>query len=106
MAFVYSMFDDASKELGIVNPLVKTGGCLWAWNHATANHVKAPQAHDIFIIDHGNGLGHTGMVESVEGNIIHTIEGNSNSDGSRNGVAVVRHSRQVSDPLIIGYLRY
>lgn len=102
MAFVYWCFEQNSNK---DNPLVKTGGVLHAWNTEEKIHrVVEPQAGDIFIMDFGKGLGHTGIVESVDGKYVHTIEGNSNSDGSRNGVKVVRHIRLISS--FKGFLRY
>ena len=46
-------------------------------------------------MDFGKGLGHTGFVEKVEGNVIHTIEGNTNDTGSREGYEVCRRTRKV-----------
>ena len=37
----------------------------------------------IFTMDFGGGAGHTGLVESVDGGRLVTIEGNTNDDGSR-----------------------
>lgn len=107
MAFMYWCFKQAAKELGITTPLLKTGGVLNAWNKAPAAiKVTDPKPGDIFIQDHGHGLGHTGIVERVEGDVVHTIEGNTNTDGSRNGYAVERKIRNRNDKKIIGYLRY
>src|SRR5882757_2183771 len=64
-ALVYWCFDKASKDLGIPNPLYKTGGVLNHWEHAVAKQVHEPQIGDIFIMDLGKGLGHTGIIESV-----------------------------------------
>ena len=100
MAFVYWCFD---KEAG--NPLIKTGGVLNHWNTADKKYrVTVPQAGDIFIMDFGKGLGHTGIVEKVDGVYIHTIEGNSNDTGSREGIEVVRKIRAISK--MKGFLRY
>lgn len=105
MAFMYWCFLQAAKELGIKTPLLKTGGVLKAWQKAPAAvKVTSPQPGDIFIQDHGHGLGHTGIVERVEGDIVHTIEGNTNDTGSREGYEVCRRTRKQSS--IIGYLRY
>jgi len=102
MAFVYWCFEQNSNK---DNPLVKTGGVLHAWNTEEKIHrVVEPQAGDIFIMDFGKGLGHTGIVEKVDGKYVHTIEGNSNNNGSRNGVMVVRHIRLIS--AFKGFLRY
>lgn len=104
MAFVYWTFNEAAKQLSVQNPLVKTGGVLAHYNKASKFRVKDPQAGDIFIMDFGNGLGHTGLVESVQGDVIHTIEGNTNDTGSREGYEVCRRTRKKS--AIKGYLRY
>lgn len=105
MAFVYWIFREAAKEAGIKTPLLKTGGVLKAWQKAPVTvKVKDPQPGDIFIQDHGHGLGHTGIVEDIEGDSVHTIEGNTNDTGSREGYQVCRRSRRKAS--IIGYLRY
>lgn len=100
MAFVYWCYNQTGKP----NPLVKTGGVLNAWNKATANRVKDPQPGDIFIMDFGKGLGHTGIVEKVDSTFIYTVEGNSNDSGSREGIEVTRKQRPRNK--IKGYLRY
>lgn len=105
MAFMYWCFKQAAKELGITTPLIKTGGVLNAWQKAPPSvKVTDPQPGDIFIQDHGHGLGHTGIVERVEGDILHTIEGNTNDTGSREGYEVCGKTRKKES--IIGYLRY
>lgn len=105
MAFVYWSFEGATKDMAMQNPLVRTGGVLAAWNTALHNRIeKDPQSGDIFIMNFGHGLGHTGFVESVQGDFIHTVEGNSNDTGSREGFEVVRKVRAKAK--IVGYLRY
>lgn len=104
MAFVYWCFREASIQLGIPSPLIRTGGVLNAYTQAKANRASSPQVGDIFIMDLGNGLGHTGIVENVEGDSIHTIEGNTNDTGSREGFEVCRRTRKQSS--MKGYLRY
>lgn len=110
MAFVYWCFEHvAVMQEGIANPLVKTGGVLHAWETADPKEkisaTEAPQPGDIFIMNFGHGLGHTGIVEAINGHTINTIEGNTNDTGSREGIEVCRRQRIIS-PLIIGYLRY
>src|SRR5262249_2899659 len=39
-AFVYWCYEQAAKELGVKNPLVKTAGCLDAWNRAPGAGAK------------------------------------------------------------------
>lgn len=105
MAFVYWCFNEAAKENKVINPLVKTGGVLKAWNNAKAHRVTGePKPGDIFIMDFGKGLGHTGIVLKTDLNFIYTIEGNTNDSGSREGIAVCNKQRPRKK--IKGYLRY
>ena len=98
MAFVYW----CHKEAGL--PAIRTGGVLAAWNRGKQYRVLTPQPGDVFIMDYGKGLGHTGIIESIDGEDLHTIEGNTNDTGSREGYEVCRRVRHVSK--IKGYLRY
>lgn len=102
MAFVYWCFE----QTGQPNPLVKTGGVLNAWNTADKKFrvVGDPQAGDIFIMNFGKGLGHTGIVEKVDSTFIYTIDGNTNDSGSREGIEVCRKQRPRNK--VVGYLRY
>ena len=101
MAFVYWCF----KQIEDAPPLIKTGGVLRAWNEADKKYrVTDPQPGDIFIMDFGKGLGHTGIVEKTDQTFIYTIEGNSNDSGSREGIEVTRKQRPKTK--IKGYLRY
>jgi len=102
MAFVYWCFEQISNGK---NPLVKSGGVLYCWNNAKANRVVGePQIGDIFIMDYGKGLGHTGLVYKIDETFIYTIEGNTNDSGSREGIMVC--FKQRSRTKIKGYLRY
>lgn len=95
MAFVYWAVDQAAKELGVKNPLVKTGGCLRQFNETTLKITHTPKPGDIWIMDLGGGNGHTGMVIAVVGDVITTIEGNTNDNGSSNGDGVYVRTRKV-----------
>ena len=103
MAFVYWCFEQANKG---INPLIKTGGVLAHWNKADKSYrvVGEPKSGDIFIMDFGKGLGHTGIVDKVDETFIYTIEGNTNDSGSREGIMVTRKQRPRKS--IKGYLRY
>lgn len=112
MAFIYWCFEEAKVRIDVgnpgqsilINPLEKTGGVLTQWREIRPEYkFKTPMAGDIFIQDHGHGLGHTGIVESVEGNNIHTIEGNTNDTGSREGYEVCRRVRPIGS--CIGFIR-
>lgn len=104
-AFVYWCFNKASARLNRVNPLVKTGHVMSHWNKTTGKKILAADAADnpslvkpghIFILNTGGSAGHTGLVEKIEGGFIHTIEGNSNNSGSRNGIGVFRLQRKIA----------
>lgn len=106
-AFVYWCFDEAAKGLGCPNPMVRTAGCLNHWNRAVATgagRITKKEAVDnpglvkpgmIFIMDHGGGLGHTGLVERIEGGLITTIEGNTDASRTREGGGVYRLQRKM-----------
>ena len=104
MAFVYWNVLQACAKLSMPNPLLKTGGVLAQYNYPKSKRFTAPQAGDIFIMDFGKGTGHTGIVEYVLNDTIHTIEGNTNDSGSREGIEVCRRQRPKAK--IKGYLRY
>ncbi|HKP96804.1 MAG TPA: CHAP domain-containing protein [Fibrobacteria bacterium] len=113
-SFVYWCFQRASRKLGVPNPLIKTGGCLDHWNRTKGKKIKTADATanpglllpgQIFIINHGGGNGHTGMVEKVEGGFIDTIEGNSNPEGGSNGIGVFRLQRKISQ-INQGFIQY
>lgn len=100
MAFVYWCV----KNSGLPNPLIKTGGCMQQWNKISESYKHTtPLPGDIFIQDHGKGLGHTGIVEKVQGDKIFTIEGNTNDTGSREGFEVCRRVRDIKS--CIGFIR-
>lgn len=103
MAFIYWCTQKAALQIAIKNPLKKTGGVLDQYNSRPLLIKTLPQPGDIFILDLGKGLGHTGIVEKVVGNIIHTIEGNTNDNGSREGYKVCRRKREIKT--IKGFLR-
>lgn len=107
MALVYYCYEQAAMQLGITNPLYQTGGVLSQWNNSKQHHVGNPQSGDIFIMDFGHGLGHTGIIETIDKSALklslHTIDGNTNDTGSREGFEVCR---KIRDPQKMkGYLR-
>jgi hypothetical protein len=103
MAFVYWCVKQAANKLGLRNPLKQTGGVLDEWQSGRGVHLSVPEQGCIFIMHHPSGY-HTGIVTGVFPNgVLHTIEGNTNSDGSREGTSVLRKTRNVSD--MIGFIR-
>lgn len=121
MALMYWCVDQAVSalvKLGIAkwipglqsyNPMVRTGGVLEQWRLIRPEYRilvgEAVQPGDIFIMDLGHGLGHTGIVEKVNADgSLGTIEGNTNDTGGREGYEVARRVRHNAHP-IIGYIR-
>lgn len=104
MAFVYWCVREACASTNTEVKLFRSGGVLKVWNYTKPeNKFTNPLPGDVFIMDFGKGLGHTGFVEKVEGDTIHTIEGNTNDTGSREGYEVCRRSRKMN--VIKGYIR-
>lgn len=105
MAFVYWCVNESCKEMKMENPLKKTGGVLDQWNNSLSLQKDSPSKGDIFIMNFGKGKGHTGFVSNIVGDTIHTIEGNSNDEGSREGYEVCRKpgGRKISS--CIGFIR-
>ncbi|WKE64619.1 CHAP domain-containing protein [Gallaecimonas kandeliae] len=67
----------------------KQQGCLIFSPHSKT---YAPRAGDIVVFT----FSHIGIVESNNGKLVSTIEGNTNAAGSREGVCVARKSRSLS----------
>ena len=115
--FVYWSFRESSRAMGVDNPMIKTAGVMDLWNKAGAAGVErlsAQQAQGepkrivpglVFIMSFGGGKGHTGLVEKYEGGVLHTIEGNTNVAGGREGVGVLRRRRPLSQ-VNTGFLRF
>ena len=101
MAYVCWCLDEAYKPEK--NPLIKSGGVLKFWQSNKDYRVTDPKPGDIFIMDYGKGLGHTGIVLKVDQTFIYTIEGNTNDSGSREGIEVARKQRPKTK--ILGYIR-
>jgi hypothetical protein len=103
MAFIYWCTQNASVQTTFKNPLKKTGGVLDQYNSRPLLVQSTPKIGDIFILDLGKGLGHTGIVEKITDTIIYTIEGNTNDNGSREGYKVCRRKRDIKT--MKGFLR-
>lgn len=112
VAFTHYCYQKAAEELGFKsNPHVRTAGVIDHWNKAAklpvATRITKTAAIDspelvkpgsLFIISLGKGTGHSGIVvENANGRLV-TIEGNTNDNGSREGIGVfLRKSRKIAD---------
>lgn len=105
MSFVYWTVEEYCKQNNIKNPLIRTGGVLRQWNEIPKEYkfTREPRVGDIFIMDFGRGTGHTGFVTKVDLANIYTLEGNSDSSGSRTGGMVCENKRLKTK--IKGYIR-
>lgn len=120
MAFVYWCFDRAARDAGIGNPCPKTGSVMTAWNRVNSRspqHIITRSAAianpslvksgQVFILDYGRGMGHTGFVKNANGGSLTTIEGNTNNDGSNNGIGVFElNRRSVMNKNLKGFLDF
>ncbi|MES2276435.1 MAG: CHAP domain-containing protein [Bacteroidota bacterium] len=115
MSFVYYCFGQASTQLGIANPAYKSGGVIDAWDNTHGKKVLHADAivntslvlpGQIFIISTGGGHGHTGLVEKVTNGLLTTIEGNTNNDGSSNGIGVFRRSARTINSINMGFIQH
>jgi hypothetical protein len=107
-AFVSWCFALASQELGIPCPVHLTARALDLWRKSPALlRTSWPTAGSIFVQDHGAGLGHCGLVESVTDRdlVFVSIEGNTGPGGGREGDGVYRRTRRLEE-INLGYVDY
>lgn len=111
-AFVYFCIQSAASKLSLANPFVRSGGCIVFERFARSKGIlkTEPQAGDVFLC-YGSPEGyrrasHTGLVLSVNEakQTFTTIEGNTNLDGSREGIGVFKRVRPMSDRY--AFIRY
>lgn len=120
MAFVYWVFQEAAKRAGCANPVPKTAGVKECNKIATDPRKVTKKAallqpdHVVpgmqFILDYGADGGHTGIVTGVEkiGNdwCYHTIEGNTNDEGERDGYEVCCRTRKFSNAKLVCFINW
>jgi len=104
-AFVCYCIKEAGKQLGI-KPQFQYGGSVYKlWTRNQALVLPGPGDNCVFLIDHGlsragTRIGHTGFCVAVNQShteTLETMEGNTNSAGSRDGDGAYHKSRQVSE---------
>lgn len=98
-AFVYYRIKTAAKELGITTNFIKTASCqaIYQWAKKNGHILDAPKDGCVFLQWHKelHRYAHTGFVKTYDAtkNTFVSIEGNSNSDGSREGYCVASNKR-------------
>lgn len=117
-AFVHWCFQRAADQLGVPNPVFKTGHCMTHWREAAGLGVRRITAAEaiedpallapgyVFIMHYGQDKGHTGIVVRVDGGLLETIEGNTNGAGSREGDGVYRKTLRRLRDINVGYIDY
>lgn len=117
-AFVYFCFNEAAKSELRSNPVVKTAGVLEHWNRAEKNGATRIKGADavtrpelvrrgqIFVMDFGGGAGHTGLIADVRAGKLITIEGNTNTGGSREGIGVFERTGRTIGSVNKGFIDY
>jgi hypothetical protein len=118
-AFVYYIFDQVTKKLGVKNQLPKTGGVMNMWNSsdpALKISIKEAKANpslikpgQIFILTRpGKNLGHTGIIVDVDVNKREfvAIEGNTNDQQSGEGDRVGLNRRSIDRLPLVGFIDY
>lgn len=109
MAFVYWCAKEVSKALDMVNPLLQTGGVAVEWKSNRGVRSTLPSIGAQFFIIHADGTGHTGICTSAVLNAnkeFHTIEGNTNAAGQREGLYVMRRTRKIGEKDLVGFKTY
>ncbi|HSS49820.1 MAG TPA: CHAP domain-containing protein, partial [Thermoanaerobaculia bacterium] len=119
VAFTHFCFKKAAESLVAPNPHIKTAGVLDHWSQAgtkpkvvRVTHSKAVadpglvKPGSLFIIDLGQGLGHSGMVIEVANGRLVTIKGNTNDNGSRNGIGVFKRDSRKIASISKGFIDY
>lgn len=109
-AFVFFCFKQAAQQLSLVNPCPRTAGAIKLWTLTEPIcRVTTPAPGCIYVLDHGKGQGHAGLIELVNADsMISEVSGNTNAAGSREGNAVARHTgaspETIHGGVLLGYL--
>jgi hypothetical protein len=119
VAFTHFCYKKAAESLGSENPHIHTAGVLDHWakaaNRPGVRRVLKNQAvvdpslvrpGALFIIDVGGAAGHSGMVVATASGRLTTIEGNTNDNGSRNGIGVFRREARKIVDINKGFIDY
>ena len=102
--FVSFILKQACNSLSIPMPIKPTPSCYMMGMDAIDKKIFLPETKVkdfererltgcIFLVQKGGSWGHTGIVTAAEDHVIHTIEGNTNDSGSREGYEVCRRIR-------------
>jgi hypothetical protein len=96
-AFVSYCVGTSAADLSTTSTLKPSGGALALYFKNRPLAIDQPEPPCIGVIDHGHGLGHTFFIESTGGTSCHTIEGNTDPEGGREGYMVAERDRETAD---------
>lgn len=109
-AFVCWCVREASKAMALTPRLEPAAGALRLLTLNPLLRLDKPTPGCIVVWRHADGKGHVGFVERLTGSgpqtpiLLHTIEGNTNDEGGREGYEVAARVRPLKDPTIAGFL--
>ena len=110
-AFVAWVIRSAELRTGVKIPWTFSASCdvIFADLKARGLLRSRPEPGDVFLVRGRTKIGysswdaiHIGFVTRVQGDFFWTIEGNTNNDGGREGVAVMEHKRKISSRFWFG----
>jgi hypothetical protein len=101
MAFVIAMYRKAAASVGTVLSVPESGRVATFWRRCPPTWKSdLPSVGAIFCRaedpDNPASKGHTGFVLAINGNVLTTIEGNTNEAGAREGDGVMKKERRLS----------
>jgi hypothetical protein len=105
-AFVAYRIHTAAQKLGKRANWPKTGApaahcsTLYRWAKERDLLIGRPEPGCVFLLKHPAHVGrfiHTGLVVRVQAGVIETVEGNTNTNGSPEGIGVFRRVRAIHD---------
>lgn len=112
-AFVYWAFAAAARTLGVRNPCPRTASAMKMYQKAPLycrmGALMDPGSFKpgwVAVKNHGFGKGHIWIVTGADfrDGTMATVEGNTNSEGGREGVEVARRTRRFDE--VFGYLDF
>ena len=102
-----------ANQVGVLGSLIPMhawtpSGLAWFQKRGLVTRGKGAKVGDVFYVYYPSQgrVAHVGLVERVEGNYIYTIEGNTNTTGSRQGNGVYRLKRAINNNLYFCHPTY
>lgn len=98
LSFAYAVVALAAQNLRQAVPVLQSAYCpgLLAWAEQHGRITTDPKPGDIGLVKSGDAyrVQHAVLVDHVAGQLVQTVEGNSNDNGSSNGIGVFSLTRK------------